>query len=182
MVYIFLADGFEEVEAITPLDYIRRCEELEITTVAVGGNKTVKGSHGIEINCDITEDMINPADIDMIILPGGMPGTLNLEKSQIVQETINYCSSNNKYIASICAAPTVLGHCGLLEGKNAVCFPGFENELKGANVLKTPVCVDGNIITSRGAGTANEFAFELIRLLAGEKRANLIKASIQWAN
>lgn len=179
MIYIFLADGFEETEAITPLDYIRRCEQLNVTTVGIG-SKIIRGSHGIPIVCDITDDELVLENIDMIILPGGMPGTLNLEKSKTVIKCIDYCYNNGIYIAAICAAPSILGHLGLLNQKKAVCYTGFEDELIGAEVLDIPVCSDGKIITSRGAGTANQFAFEIIKTLCGEKRAELLISSVCW--
>ena len=165
MIYVFLADGFEEVEALTPVDMMRRAG-LKVVTVGVG-RQIIRGSHGI------LDD-----SIDMIFLPGGMPGTLNLEKSDYVQKSIDYCVNNDKYIAAICAAPSILGHRGLLNGKNAVCYPGFEDELKGASVLKDAVCIDEKIITSRGAGTAMKLSFEIVKLLVSEEKANELKASI----
>lgn len=179
MIYLFLAEGFEEVEAITPLDYIRRCDELKVLTVGIGG-KRVTGSHGIVIECDIEENEIEPDDIEMIILPGGMPGTLNLEKSNVVSECIDLCAANKKYIAAICAAPSILGHKGVLQNKKAVCYPGFEEQLLGAVISYESVCRDGNIITAKGAGAANQFAFEIIACLLGEERAKKLKEAVQW--
>ena len=122
MIYLFLADGFEEVEALTPVDYLRRCE-LEVKTVGVHG-KMVRGSHGITVIADCTMYDVELDQAQMIILPGGMPGTLNLEKSRMLQGLIDLCTERNIPIAAICAAPSILGHKGLLEGKKATCFPG----------------------------------------------------------
>ncbi len=176
MIYVFLADGFEEIEALTPVDFLRRCE-LPVCTVGVTGAQ-VKGSHGIVVKADCLPEEINPQDAQMIILPGGMPGTLNLEKSQAVQDMISYCVENEIPIGAICAAPSILGHRGLLEGKRATCFSGFESELLGANVTGAPVEVDGMFVTSRGAGVANTFAFALAALLLGEARAQTLKDSL----
>ena len=140
MIYVFLANGFEEIEALAPVDILRRAE-LEVKTVGVGG-KTITGSHGITVTADIEEKDVTTDDMELMILPGGMPGTLNLEKSPIVTTCAEYCAKNDIYLAAICAAPSVLGHLGLLNGKEAICFPGFEGELKGATISEKPVCVD----------------------------------------
>lgn len=179
MVYVFLANGFEEVEAFTPIDYLRRCEVLDVQTVGVGG-KMITGAHGITTITDLTVFDVEPEKIEMIILPGGMPGTINLEKSQQVQEIIDYCIENDKPIAAICAAPSILGHKGLLKNKNAVCYVGFEDELEGANVSFDPVKVDGNLITARGAGVANQFSFEIINFLLGERKVAKVRDSVLW--
>lgn len=177
MVYLFLTDGFEEVEAITPLDYLRRAGS-DIKTVGVSG-MTVTGSHQIEIKADISPEQVKFDEIEMIILPGG-PGTFELEKSSVVQDAIDHCMSNGLPIGAICAAPAILGRRNLLIGKNAVCFPGYESELKGANILLQPVCVDGTIITSQGAGTAQQFAFELVSYLFGEEKSGKLSETVQW--
>lgn len=148
MIYVFLANGFEEIEALAPVDILRRAE-LEVKTVGVGG-KTITGSHGITVTADIEEKDVTTDDMELMILPGGMPGTLNLEKSPIVTTCAEYCAKNDIYLAAICAAPSVLGHLGLLNGKEAICFPGFEGELKGATISENPVCVDGKIVTAKG--------------------------------
>ncbi len=178
MIYVFLANGFEEVEALTPVDFLRRCE-LDVRTVGVSGEVAV-GSHRIPVACDLTAEEIDIRAADAVILPGGMPGTLNLEASPAVQEAVRWCAENDKWIGAICAAPSVLGHMGLLEGKRATCFPGFEQELKGAVFTAEPVVRDGKIITSRGAGTASQFAFALIEALCSPEQAARLKASVQW--
>jgi len=161
MIYVFLANGFEETEAIAPIDLLRRSGK-QVVTVGVDDN-IITGSHGIPIATDtIAQEAPLSDELEMIVLPGGMPGTLNLEKNRYVQEAIDFCMENNKYIGAICAAPSILGHKGLLKGKNAVCYEGFETQLEGANVLTTPVAADGNIITARGAGAAIEFGLKLV--------------------
>lgn len=156
MVYVFLAKGFEELEALAPVDVLRRAG-IEVKTVGVTG-KRVSGSHGISVNCDITIDEADIYELDGIILPGGMPGTTNLEANNAVQSFIDYAWDNDKIIGAICAAPMILGHKGLLSGKNATCYKGFEKELTGARVLDRPAVRDGNIVTGWGAGGAIEFA------------------------
>lgn len=178
MIYVFLADGFEEVEALTPIDYLRRTGKT-VVTVGVTG-KTAVGSHGVPIVCDITEDeIVLSAETEGIVLPGGMPGTLNLEKSRRVNEAIDFCSENNKLLSAICAAPSVLGHKNLLQNKKAICFPGFEKDLYGAEIADAFAVRDGNIITAKGAGSASEFAFEIISYFEGRKAADDIKQSVQ---
>ncbi len=178
MIYIFLANGFEETEAVTPIDILRRCGK-EVVAVGVGGS-AVTSSHGITIIAD-TEDKLISLDekLEGIILPGGMPGTLNLEKSETVQKAIDYCIANNLYIGAICAAPSILGHKGILKGRNAVCFAGFESQLEGANVSDEPV-LDGNIITSRGAGTAVDFGLKLAEVFASAEQSKKVGEAILW--
>lgn len=178
MVYVFLANGFEEVEALTPVDILRRCE-LDVCTVGIG-SQIIKGSHGISVVTDTDDGEIKIGDeTDMVILPGGMPGTLNLEKSPAVQEAIDFCIKKDKYIAAICAAPSILGHKGLLSGKKATCFPGFETELEGAEYTGELVSVDGKIITAKGAGAAMKFALTLAEILTTPAQAEKIEAALQ---
>lgn len=177
MIYVFLANGFEEIEAITPIDLLRRAEK-KVVTVGVGDNIIV-GAHGVPIVTDtIAQEIILNDEVEMIILPGGMPGTLNLEKSQYVHNAIDYCAKNNIYIASICAAPSILGHKGLLKGKTAVCYEGFETQLEGSVIGDTSVAVDGQFITARGAGVAVEFALKLVELVASPAESNRMRAAI----
>lgn len=177
MIYVFLANGFEEIEAIAPIDLLRRAEK-KVITVGVGDNIIV-GSHGVPIVTDtIAQEIILDESLEMIVLPGGMPGTINLEKSQYVQTAIDYCIKNNIYIASICAAPSILGHRGLLNGKNAVCYDGFETQLDGAIIGNTSVAVDGQFITARGAGVAVDFALKLIELTVSEHESKRTRAAI----
>lgn len=177
MIYVFLANGFEEIEALSVVDILRRAE-LNVTTVGVGGTK-VNGAHGITVVADIEDKSVTTDNMQGVVLPGGMPGTLNLEKSPIVKAAINYCRDNNKRIMAICAAPSIIGHMGLLNGKKAVCYPGFENELAGASLGNLAVEVDGNIITSKGPGTAIEFALEIVKEYKDAKTAKSIKDALQ---
>ena len=161
MIYVFLADGFEETEAVTPIDMLRRSGK-KVVTVGVGDN-IVTGSHGIPVVTDtIAQEAPLSDELEMIVLPGGMPGTLNLEKSEYVQKAIDFCVENGKYIGAICAAPSILGHKGLLNGKKAVCYTGFETQLTGAVIGEGNVAEDGIFITSKGAGTAMDFALKLV--------------------
>lgn len=177
MIYVFLAQGFEETEAIAPIDCMRRCG-LEVVTVGIGDN-VITGSHGVTIVTDCADSQVIFSDeIEMIVLPGGMPGTLNLEKSEVVQKAIEYCTANDKYIAAICAAPSILGHLGLLSGHKAVCYSGFEQQLQGAEITDEAVCVSGKFITSKGMGTAVEFGLKLVEVLKSTERSNALRASI----
>ncbi|MBR4973748.1 MAG: DJ-1/PfpI family protein, partial [Clostridia bacterium] len=166
MIYVFLADGFEECEAIAPIDILRRAQ-IEVSTVGIG-SKSVTGSHGITVECDIEENQAVFENLNGIILPGGMPGTLNLENNSTVQKFIDFAEKNNLLIAAICAAPSILGHKNLLNGKKATCFTGFEKELLGANVLNEPVVCDQNFITAYGAGAALDFGFQIVSAIKGK--------------
>ena len=178
MIYVFLAEGFEEVEALAPVDLLRRAKQ-QVTTVGVTG-KVVSGSHGIPVTADITaEELKIGADMEMIVLPGGMPGTLNEEASPVVQAAIDYCVKNDRYVSAICAAPSILGHKGLLNAKEATCFPGFENALEGATLSDKYVVTDGKVITARGAGVSVEFGLEIIKQLRTEELSNEIRSQIQ---
>lgn len=177
MVYLFLANGFEEVEALTPVDILRRAG-LSVTTVGIGG-KSVTGSHGITVMADVAETEAAPDDLTAVILPGGMPGTRNLDASATVRRFLQAAAERQAVIGAICAAPSVLGHQGLLQGKRATCFPGFESELAGATVLPDVVVTDGRVITAKGAGAALPFALALAGALASPEKAAAIEASLQ---
>ncbi len=178
MVYVFLAEGFEEIEALATVDIIRRAE-IPVSTVGIGG-KFVTGSHGIKVESDILPEQIKKDDITAVILPGGMPGSLNLKNSDVVKQTVTYAYNNGKIVAAICAAPIVLGHLGILKGKKATCYSGFENELTGADLKNVPVCVDGNVITAWGAGVAADFAFNIITAIYGsDKKAKEIYSAMR---
>lgn len=178
MVYCFLADGFEELEAIAPIDMLKRAG-VEVITVGVTG-KNVTGSHNITFVADITADEITLTDnLEAVILPGGMPGTINLEKSERVQQAIDFAAGNGRYLCAICAAPSILGHKGLLRERNATAFPGFEKDLEGANAEGDFVVTDGIFVTAKGAGVATEFGLEIVRLLVSEEKSNEIRKAIQ---
>lgn len=179
MVYVFLAEGFEEMEALTPIDLLRRVD-VPVTVVGVGSS-IVKGAHGVGFTTDSRGEGLDFSDAELVILPGGMPGTTNLDASPMVEACLKQAAEKGAVIAAICAAPSVLGHKGLLKGKKATCFPGFEEELLGAVHTGAPVEKDGNIITARGAGVALEFALELVAMLKGEAAAKALKESLQCA-
>lgn len=180
MVYIFLANGFEEIEALAPIDILRRAG-VEVVTVGVGSSEIVS-SHKVKFGTDTTVDKIVLDDkLEMVILPGGMPGTLNLENDDYVQAAIDYCVNNNKYVAAICAAPSILGHKGLLNDREATCYPGFEEALEGAKLSEKYVAEDGKFITARGAGVCIEFGLTLAEKLTNPEKAENIKKSIQCA-
>lgn len=155
MLYMFLADGFEETEAIGSLDVIKRTG-LDIKTVGIG-SKNVTGSHGITVIADITSDEAKKDGLKGIILPGGMPGTLNLQKDAFVEDMIDYCAENGLLLAAICAAPMIFGEKDLLKGKKATCYPGFENHFCGGVYTDDYVTVCDNIITAKGAGASMMF-------------------------
>lgn len=182
MVYMFLANGFEETEALCPLDLLRRAG-VEVTTVGVGTDIAC-GAHGIRVMTDIPEIMFRDSSPEMIILPGGMPGAENLDSSRTVDEAIHACAKTGGYLCAICAAPMILGKRGLLNGKKATCFPGFEEHLSGADLSgaeidpQETVVRDGNIITAKGMGAAFDFGIALVEALRGKDMAQKIKASV----
>lgn len=177
MVYVILANGFEEVEAITPIDILRRAG-VEVETAALEG-RTAVGAHNIPVTADISIDDIDAEKMDLLMLPGG-GGHVLLDKSEKVEKLINYALENNKYIAAICAAPSILGKRGILAGKKATCFPGFEQYLIDAEVVPDKAVVDGKIITGKGAGAASEFGFAITELLKDKATADALKKTMQY--
>lgn len=177
MYYLFLADGFEETEALVTLDLMRRAG-IDVKSVGVSG-ETINGTHGIRVLPDIACQDVRKENCDGIVLPGGMPGTENLFASDNVCEMLEFCRKENKLIAAICAAPVIPGRRGMLNNKKAVCFPGFENELLGADV-QFDLCVrDENIITAKGAGAVFEFSHEIISYIKGKGIADAVISQIQ---
>lgn len=177
MVYVFLADGFEIIEALAPVDMLRRAK-IDVKTVGVS-SEIVTSSCGVGVKCDMTLDEFDFYDVEAVVLPGGMPGTLNLENSSAVQKVIDNANNTNAFICAICAAPSILGHKGLLSGKKAVCFPGFENSLEGCESCCEYVVTDGKFITAKGAGVCIDFGLEIVKQLRGGELANEIRKSIQ---
>lgn len=177
MIYVCLAEGFEEIEALAPVDILRRAQ-FEVRTVGVTG-EAVTGAHGIRVTADLTPGQVKPETMEMLVLPGGMPGTKNLEASGFVRELLLTAHRNNAWIGAICAAPSILGHAGLLKGRKATCFPGFESELTGAQVSSAPVEQDGRLITARGAGTAVAFGLKLAEALSSPQQASQLGAAMQ---
>lgn len=174
---VFLADGFEEIEGLTVVDLLRRAG-AEVTAVSTTGQFTIHGAHGINVQADKLFEDMNYEEQDMVVLPGGMPGTIHLEAHQGIREVLEQFYKKEKYIAAICAAPSILGKMGMLEGRKATSYRGMEHMLDGAYVVKEPVAVSDFIITSRGLGTAIDFALALIERLLGEEKAEEIKNSI----
>ena len=166
MIIVLLVDGFEEIEALTPVDMLRRAK-LDVKTVGVNG-KIAVGSHGIPVVCDITSDEVDLAKVSMAVFPGGMPGSLNLDASPFTDDVIEAVTKNGGRLAAICAAPLVFGRRGLLKDKKATCFPGFEGELVGATVTGDDFVTDGNITTGKGMEYSLPFAKELVRLAEGK--------------
>lgn len=177
MVYLFLADGFEEIEALACVDILRRAG-VDIKTAGVTG-KTVAGAHGINVEADILVSEC-AENAEMLILPGGSVGTDNLAASPEVAALVMNAANMNAYVAAICAAPTVLGKLGLLKGRRAVCYPGLEGKLTGALSSSERVCIDGNFITSRGPGTTAEFALTLVEILKDRQTADALREGMLW--
>lgn len=180
-VSIFLAEGFEEVEALTPADLLKRAG-AEVTLVSVGSRPEVAGSHGITITADRMFGKMDFSDMDLLVLPGGMPGTLHLKEYGPLLDLLKEFHEKGKSLAAICAAPTVLGQIGILNGKKATCYPGCEDGLTGAECLTDRVVIDGNITTSRGVGTAIPFALSLIAQLYGQEKADQIRDDIVYGH
>lgn len=177
MIYLFLAEGFEEIEALTPVDMLRRAK-ISIETVGIGG-KVITGARGISVTADIEAHQAKKDNLEGIILPGG-PGTPNLEQDPVVQNFIAHCHENNLLIAAICAAPSILGHLGLLAGKTATAYPTFRDQLTGATVSEAAVERDGKIVTGRGMGSAVPFSAEIIKVLRDRLTAKRTLEEIQW--
>lgn len=180
---IFMADGCEEIEALTVVDIIRRAQ-MEITTISISDKKEVTSSHNVTFFADAIASEVNFDEYDAVVLPGGMPGTLNLGASEIVNEVVKKFAAEGKIVAAICAGPSVLGAAGVLEGRHATCHPGFETKLTGAETCEDAVVVDGNIITSRGMGTGIDFSLALLDCLTDydEEVSAQVKKGIVYRN
>lgn len=167
---IFLADGFEEIEGLTVVDILRRAG-VEAQMISIMGKKEISGSHNIHVQADVCYEDVDFTELDGVVLPGGMPGTLNLGAHAGVNETMKSFAEEGKLVAAVCAAPSVLGQAGLLKGKKAACYPGYEDKLTGAEVVYDEVAEAGNIITSRGMGTTIAFALCILAYLESEEKA-----------
>lgn len=176
-VYVFLAEGFEEIEGLTVVDLLRRAK-IDTEMVSVMEGRQITGSHGIKVTADSMFADVDFADADVLVLPGGMPGTLNLGKHEGLCELLKKHYEAEKMIAAICAAPSVFGELGFLNGRIATCYPGFESKLEGAIVCGAKVAVDGHVVTSRGLGTAIDFALKLIELLKDLETSSQISDAI----
>lgn len=178
-VSVFLADGLEEIEGLTVVDILRRAN-VEVSMVSVTGSRQVRGAHGIGIMADETFEEADFSETGMLVLPGGLPGTTHLQEHEGLRELLLAFDREEKQIAAICAAPSVLGGLGLLRGKKACCYPSFEEKLDAAEVLYDPVVTDGHITTGRGMGAAIPFALRLTELLCGKETAEKIGKSILY--
>lgn len=172
-----MADGCEEIEGLTVVDIVRRAG-IDITTISISDKKEVAGAHGITFLADAKKAEVDFSTLDGIVLPGGMPGTINLGADETVDKVIREFAAGGKLVAAICAAPSVLGQAGLLNGKHATSYPGFEPKLTGAVTSEDPVVQDGNVITSRGMGTAIAFALEIVSYFTDKKTADKLAESI----
>lgn len=175
MTYLFLAPGFEEIEAIATIDVLRR-GGVDVRTISILPEKTVVGAHDVPVEADDVINNVNIADAEMLVLPGGMPGASNLRACEKLTSAL---TTFNGRIAAICAAPAVvLGSLGMLKGKEAICYPGFENDLNCAKISDDVVVTDGNITTAMGPGFAMEFGLELVRLLKGDDKSDEVASGM----
>lgn len=180
-VALFLANGFEEIEALGTIDVLRRAE-ISVQTVSISDELKVTGAHDITVFADKLFTDVDFSAIDVLILPGGMPGATNLNEHHGVKEQIKTFVSEGKYVAAICAAPMVLGELGLLKGKKATCYPGFESQLVGANITGENVTVDGTIVTGKGPGLMFDFALQLVEIIAGKETRKKVAEGLLWEN
>lgn len=172
-VAVHLAEGFEEIEAIGIIDVLRRAD-LDVQVVSVTGKLLVTGAHQVKITADVLFDQVDYDGMDAIVLPGGMPGASNLNAHEGLKAQIEKFDREKKQLAAICAAPLVYGNLGILDGKQVVCYPGFESYLKGADVLSVPVAESGNVITGRGPGAVLRFALKIVERMVSAEKANLL--------
>ena len=179
-VYIFLADGFEEIEGLTVVDIMRRAK-IDVETISITGQKQINGAHKIIVEADRLFEETDFSDGDMLVLPGGMPGTLNLKEHEGLRNLIGEFDKKKKYLAAICAAPSILSELGILKGRKACAYPSFEEGLDCAQVVHEAAVTDGHVTTGRGMGAAIPFALKLTELLCGTEKANEIAESIVYA-
>lgn len=178
-VYEFLADGFEEIEALGPVDVLRR-GGVVVKTVSIGSSLTVTSAHGIEVKADVLFGDADLSDADMLLIPGGMPGAKNIDEHEGVRKALLAQNAAAKLIGAICAGPMVLGHLGILQGKRATCYPGFEGELHGAHYTAEPFTVDGNVITGKGPGATLPYAYRILAMFKGEQVASELKKGMMY--
>lgn len=176
-IFVFLAEGFEEIEAIAPIDIFKRAN-IVVETISISDKLEVCGAHGITV---LADKLFSEADFnnnDLLFLPGGMPGTKNLDAHEGLKKLINVQVGTNKPVAAICAAPSILGKMGLLNGKEAICYPGFESQLLGATISKNRMVKSGNIFTAKGAGVSIPFAISIVAELISKEVADKIAETI----
>lgn len=177
--YEFLADGFEDIEALGPVDVLRR-GGVEVVTVSIGEELAVTSAHGVEVKADALFNDVSFDDAALLLIPGGMPGAQNIDNHAGVRRALVAQHASNRFIGAICAGPMVLGHLGILEGKRATCYPGFEKELLGAAYTAAPFTVDGNIVTGKGPGATLPYAYALLELLRGERVAKAVREGMMY--
>ncbi|MBQ4295376.1 MAG: DJ-1/PfpI family protein [Prevotella sp.] len=180
-IYVFLAEGFEEIEALTPVDILRRCNQ-EVAIVSTTGHLEVTSSHGVTVKADILFEDASLDDADVLLLPGGMPGSANLNEHEGVRQALLSHHAQGKLIGAICAAPMVLGSLGLLQGRRATCSPGFEKYLTGAEYTADLCTVDGNIITGEGPAASFPYAYKLLSILTDEATSEALQVKMQFAH
>lgn len=178
-VYEFLANGFEDIEALGPVDVLRR-GGLDVKTVSVSGDLMVSSAHGVQVKADMLFEDVNFDDADLLLIPGGMPGAKNIDEHDGVRRALVAHAANEKLIGAICAGPMVLGHLGLLRGKKATCYPGFEDQLDGAVFTAAPFTIDGNIITGKGPGATLAYAYALLGQFKGERVVEEMKKGMMY--
>lgn len=176
---VFFGTGYEEIEALTVVDILRRAD-VETTMVSITEERIVTGSHSISAEMDTVLSEVDFNSTDVIVLPGGMPGTKNLEACGALMEQVDAFIAQDKIVAAICAAPSILGHRGFLKGRKACSFPNFESHLEGAEVMDQPAVIDGNIVTGRGMGAAVPFALAILEKLQGKEAAEKMAANIMY--
>jgi protein deglycase len=176
-VCVFFANGFEEIEAISIVDVIRRAG-ISVTMVSIMGSLEVTGSHQIKVLTDQLFEEVDFNGVEMLILPGGMPGAKNLASHNGLKQQILNFNKNNKLLGAICAAPLVFGELGILKNKEATCYPGFERYLEGARITKGPIALAGNILTGKGPGVAIQFALKIVEILKGKETADSLRDSL----
>lgn len=177
---VFFAEGYEEIEALTVVDICRRCG-LDVNMVSVTEDMLVKSSHGVSVQMDTTISRVDFSEYDMLVLPGGMPGTKKLEANEALMAQVDAFYAAGKYIAAICAAPSIFGHRGILKGRKACSYPSFESHLEGADVTAGPVEISDHVITSRGMGTAIDFALAIVEVFCGREKAQDLAAAVVYA-
>lgn len=178
---VFFAEGYEEIEALTVVDICRRAG-VEVQLVSVTGDKTVRGSHGIGVQMELGFEDVDFDRLDMLVLPGGMPGTKGLEAHQGLMAQVDAFDRAGRYLAAICAAPSILGHRGILQGRRACCYPGWEKHLEGAQVSMDDATVDGHVITGRSMGCAIPFSLAIVAQLLGHEQADKVAESIVYCS
>lgn len=176
---VFFGTGYEEIEALTVVDILRRAG-VETSMVSVTGERNVTGSHSIAVAMDAVLPEVDFGNLDVIVLPGGMPGTTNLETCEALMAQVDAFMEENKIVAAICAAPSILGHRGHLQGRRACSFPNFESHLEGAEVMEEPAVIDGNVVTGRGMGAAVPFALAVLEKLQGKETAEKMAENIMY--